>query len=115
MMAAFLVLTADGFSSPGFSGIVSWTAVAGVTVLSGRGVTTILTLAPGQTLPPRTGRIWRLRARRRRNALVFSELTPRGLKARAYLDLLLAHRRAALAREELARRDRRDAARGFPG
>ena len=104
--APFLVLTAEGFSSPGFTGAVPWAAVTHVTVAGGRGVTTILTLAPEQTLPTRTGRIWRLRTRRRRNALVFSGLTPKGMKAQAYLDLLLRHRRAALARAELARRDR---------
>jgi hypothetical protein len=67
-------------------------------------VTTILTLAPGQPLPARTGRIWRLRTRRRRNALVLSGLTPRGMKPQAYLNLLNRYRSAALARTELARR-----------
>ncbi len=102
--APFLVLTAQGFSSPGFSGTVPWLGVAGVTVAAGRGVTTILTLAPEQALPVRTGRIWRLRTRRRRNTLVLSGLTPHGLKPQAYLDLLLRYRRAALARAELARK-----------
>ena len=102
--APFLVLTAEGFSSPGFTGIVPWAAVTHVTVAGGRGITTILTLAREQTLPSRTGRIWRLRTRRRRNAIVLSGLTPKGMKAQAYLDLLTRHRRAALARAELARR-----------
>ncbi len=106
----FLVLTAEGFSSPGFSGTVPWAAVTNVTVAAGRGVTTVLTLAPEQALPARTGRIWRLRTRRRRNALVFSGLTPKGMKPQAYVDLLTRYRRAALAREELARAElaRRD-------
>ncbi len=102
--APFLVLTPDGFRSPGFEGAVPWLAVTGVTVAAGRGVTTILTLAPGQPLPARTGRIWRLRTRRRRNALVLSGLTPRGMKPQAYLNLLNRYRSAALARAELARR-----------
>ncbi len=99
----FLVLDADGFSSPGFVGVVPWSAVVGVTVVSSRGVTTVLKLAPDHPLPSRTGRIWRLRARRRRNTLVFSGLTPQGMKPQNYLDLLLRYRRAALARTELAR------------
>lgn len=99
----FLVLTADGFSSPGFTGTVPWLGVAGVSVAAGRAITTSLTLAPDQALPARTGRIWRLRTRRRRNALVLSGLTPRGMKPQAYLDLLQRYRRAALARAELAR------------
>lgn len=101
----FLVLTAQGFSSPGFTGTVPWTAVAGVAVMAGRGVTTTLTLAPDQPLPLRTGRIWRLRTRRRRNALVLSGLIPRGMKPQAYLDLLLRYHRAALARATLACQD----------
>ena len=102
--APFLVLTPDGFRSPGFEGAVPWLAVTGVTVAGGRGVTTILTLAPDQPLPARTGRIWRLRTRRRRHALVLSGLTPFGMKPQAYLDLLHRYRSAALARAELARR-----------
>ena len=101
--APFLVLTADGFSSPGFNGAVPWLAVTGVTVVAGRAFTTTMTLAPDQALPASTGRIWRLRRRRRRNALVFSGLAPRGMKPQAYLDLLTRYRRAALARAELAR------------
>ncbi len=103
--APFLVLTAEGFRSPGFDGLVPWLAVMSVTVAAGRGVTTILTLAPGQPLPARTGRIWRLWTRRRRHALVLSGLTPHGMKPRAYLDLLQRYRRAALARAELTRRE----------
>ena len=106
--APFLVLTANGFSSPGFDGTVPWAAVTHMTVVGGRGVTTVLTLAPEQALPTRTGRIWRLRTRRRRNAIVLSGLTPKGMRAQAYLDLLVRHRRAALARAELARQNKRD-------
>ncbi len=101
----FLVLTLDGFRSPGFEGVVPWLAVTGVTVAAGRGVTTILTLAPEQPLPTRTGRIWRLRTRRRRHALMLSGLTPHGVTPRAYLDLLQRYHSAALARAELAGRD----------
>ncbi len=104
--APFLVLDAQGFRSPGLVGTVAWSAVAGIAVSGGRGLTTVVTLAPGQTLPARTGRLWRLRTRPRRQAVVLSGLTPRGMTAQAYLDLLLRHRRAALAREELARRAR---------
>ena len=46
----FLVLTLDGLRSPGFERVVPWLAVTGVTVAAGRGVTTILTLAPEQPL-----------------------------------------------------------------
>ncbi len=104
--APFLVLTPDGFRSPGFEGAVPWLAVTSVLVVAGRGVTTILTLAPDQPLPARTGRIWRLRTRRRGNKVVLSGLTPQGMKPKAYLDLLHRYRSAALARAELARRER---------
>ncbi len=108
--APFLVLNADGFTSPAFVGAVRWSALSGIAVAGGRGVTTVLTLAPNHALPDRTGRIWRFRTRRRRHALVFAGLTPAGMKTRAYLDLLARHHRAALARAELARRGRAGAA-----
>ena len=98
------MLTPDGFRSPGFEGTVPWLAVTSVLVVAGRGVTTILTLAPDQPLPARTGRIWRLRTRRRGNKVVLSGLTPHGMKPKAYLNLLHRYRSAALARAELAQR-----------
>ncbi len=108
--APFLVLDAEGFRSPAFAGHVKWTSVSGITVAGGRGLTTVLGLDPAHALPARTGRIWRVWIRRRRPAVVFSGLTPRGMKARAYLDLLARYQRAALARAELARRGAPDAA-----
>ncbi len=104
-LVPFLVLDAEGFRSPAFTGAVPWIAVAHITVAGGRGLTTIFRLAPDHTLPARTGRLWRFAIRRRSRALVFSGLTPRGMKGQAYLDLLARYRTAALARAELARRN----------
>ena len=100
----FLVLEADGFSSPGLVGGVPWSAVRHLQVVGGRAVTAVISLAPDYALPARTGLFWRVRTRRRRHSVVFSNLRPQGLNARAYFDLLARYQRAAIARAELARR-----------
>ncbi len=97
----YLVLTAEGIRSPGFVGVVPWLAMRSIQVVGRRSVVTSFNLADGAALPERTGRIMRLKLRRKQRSIQFSGLLPAGVKPAELHRLLLRSARAASARAEL--------------
>ncbi|EHM02346.1 peptidase, M48 family [Acetobacteraceae bacterium AT-5844] len=98
-----LVLRATGFRSPGLAEEVPWLDVADFTVFTGRSLRAEFLIALGRPMPRKVSRRAKVDASNRLVVLPSAGL--RGLKPQAYADLLGTYWRAAMAREELARRD----------
>ncbi len=103
--APYLVVTAEGIRSPGFVGVVPWLALRSIQVATTRSVVTSFNLRDGAGLPRRTGRIMRLKVRRRQRAIQFMGMLPQGMRAAAFRTMLLRHADAAVARAELRKED----------
>ena len=101
----YLVLTAEGIRSPGFAGLVPWLALRSIQVATTRSAITSFNLRDGAELPQRTGRIMRLKVRRRQRAIQFMGMLPQGMKASAFRTMLLQQANAAVARAELGKED----------
>ena len=97
----YLVLDEDGFRSPGLAAAVRWLDVQTVAVFAGAFPTTQFVLRPGVALPGRTGRVRRLQLDRKKHAVQFVGMLPRGMGAAALQALLLRQARAAHARQAL--------------
>ena len=103
--APYLVLTADGIRSPGFVGLVPWVALRSIQVVTTRSAVTSFNLRDEVELPRRTGRIMRLKVRRRQRAIQFMGMLPQGMKGSALRTLLLQQANAAVAKAELGKED----------
>ncbi len=103
--APYLVLTAQGIRSPGFVGLVPWLALLSIQVATTRSAITSFNLKDGADLPRRTGRIMRLKVRRRQRAIQFMGMLPQGMRASTFRTMLLQHANAAVARAELGKED----------
>ena len=99
----FLILDTDGFTCRGLDQAVPWTGVDRVSVVSGRTFITGFELSATTPLPRRVSG-WRARVHGRRRRVTLIGLRPRGLNPKAYLDLLIAYRSAALATRALEMR-----------
>ncbi len=97
----YLVLTAEGFHSPGFVGVVPWLAVDTLQVSALSSPTTAFHLRPDAELPQRTGVIRRIHVNRRLRAVQFMALLPQGMTAAAFQDLLSRYANAAYAQAAL--------------
>ena len=97
----YLVLTPEGFHSPGFVGVVPWLAVHTLQVSALRSPTTVFHLRPDAELPQRTGVIRRIHVNRPLRAVQFMALLPKGMKSAVFQDLLSRYADAAYARAAL--------------
>lgn len=97
----YLVLTPEGFHSPGFVGVVPWLALRAWQVSAFGSPATEFHLRPDADLPRRTGVIRRIHVNRPLQAVHFVALRPRGMRAAAFQDLLSRYANAAYARAAL--------------
>lgn len=99
----FLIVGADGFKCRGISGLMPWSMVTGIQVITGRAFLTVFTFAPGVPMPVKTARAWMIKIDGRRRQLRLRGYVPRAMTPQAYLDLLnsglRAHRAQALLHE----------------
>ena len=99
----FLVVGREGFRCMGLAGLVPWSGVDGIQVMTGQAFVTTFFLAAAQPLPEQTGYRWSVKLDRRKHRVVLKGFVPHGMKPQAYLDLLnsalRAHRAAGLLRE----------------
>ncbi|MCJ2009389.1 M48 family metallopeptidase [Methylobacterium sp. J-092] len=98
----FLILDAEGFSSPGLDRLVPWLAVQSIDFGVGYSPTLTFTLHPQAALPRRTGAIKRVRPFAKQHTVVVG-IMPRGMKAAACQALLTRHLDAAYAKATLGR------------
>jgi hypothetical protein len=96
----FLILDAEGFSSPGLDRPVPWLAVRSIDFGARYSPTLTFALHPQAALPRRTGTIKRVRPFAKQHAVVVS-IMPRGMKAAACRTLLTRHLDAAYAKAAL--------------
>ena len=97
----YLVLTPEGFHSPGLVGVVPWLALRAWQVSAFGSPSTEFHFRPDAELPRRTGAIRRLHVNRPLQAVHFVALRPRGMKAAAFQNLLSRYANAAHARAAL--------------
>ena len=110
----FLVVGPDGFRCIGITGMVPWSQIRGVQVMTGQQFITTFHLDPAAPLPVRTGHRWAVKVNAKKRVLTLNGMAPRGMKPQAYLDLLNQALRAYRAREALRAREAEEA-RTAPG
>ena len=99
----FLVVGPEGFRCLGIAGLVPWSQVDGVQVVTGQANLTTFHLNGSGPLPEQTGYRWSVKLDRRKRLLRLKGYVAHGMKPQAYLDLLnrglRGHRAAVLLRE----------------
>lgn len=102
----FLVVGPEGFRSIGIDGLVPWSGVDDIRVVTGRSNLTRFHFNKSAIMPRQTGYRWSVKVDPKKRSLLLKGFTPRGMEAQAYLDLLnsalRAHQAAVVLREREA-------------
>ena len=101
----FLVLGALGFRCIGISGLVPWSDIRSIHVMTGQAFITTFVLEPGATIPEQIGQRWSVKLDAKNRQLRLKGYVPRGMKPQAYLDLLMRAWRAYQAQAMLRARE----------
>ena len=101
----FLVVGREGVRCIGLAGLLPWSGVAGIQVMTGQAFVTTFFLNAAHPLPEQTGHRWSVKVDRRKRRVVLKGLVPQGMTPQAYLDLLNSALRAHRATELLRERE----------
>jgi Zn-dependent protease with chaperone function len=97
----YLVVAPEGMTSPGWTGLIPWSALRGLQVPDARGHVLTLVLRDDAVLPARTGRIRRITTVAWPKQVRLTGLRPRRMRAAEVPELLIRYAEAEAAREAL--------------